>query len=163
MPLTAELWFKPTGITKRTTKRTSSTSTVFASLDKARIVGLERMHERSALIFCASLASPRAQATRKTQCQHLPPLVRASRRVHRTDTGSSCSFSTLSLFSFPPDSPLGFFDPSFSSRDAEVILRDLRKKAYALGPTPISPIDYHQPPCSEFNHFICCTRKFSLL
>lgn len=158
MPLTAEVWFKP-----ESQREHPSTSTVFASFDKARIVRLERMQERSALIFCASLASPLAQATRKTQCQHVSPLVRASRRVHRPDTGSPCSFSTLSLFSFPPDSPLGFFDPSFSSRDAEAILRVLRKKAYALGPTAISPIDHQRPPSSEFNHFIYCASTFSLL
>ena len=123
---------------------------------------LEWMHERSALIFCASLASPIAQATRKTQCQNLAPLVRASRRVHRVHASSPCSFGTLSSFSFPPDSPLGFFDPSFSSRDANAILRDLRKNAYTLGPTPIPFIDHHQPPSSEFNHCICCTCKLSL-
>jgi len=121
------------------------------------------MHERSALIFCASLASPVAQATRKTQCQHVPPLVRASRRVNKAYTTSPCSFGTLSSFSFAPDSPLGFFDPSFSSRDADAILRDLRKKAYALGPTPISFIDHQQPPSSEFNRCICCTCNLSPL
>lgn len=136
--------------------------TAFASFDKARNLRLERMHERSALIFCASLASPLAQPTRKAQCQRVPPLFRASRRVHGPDTGPACSFSTLSSFSFAPDSPLGFFDPSFSSRDAEAIFQDLRKKAYALGPTPIPPIDYQRPPSSESNHFICYYCKFSL-
>ena len=137
--------------------------TAFASFDKARNLRLERMHERSALIFCASLASPLAQPTRKAQCQRVSPLFCASRRVHRPDTGSACSFSSLSSSSFAPDSPLGFFDPSFSSRDVEAILQDLRKKAYALGPTPIPPIDYQRAPFGESNHFICYCRKFSLL
>jgi len=78
-----------TGITKRTSL---NVLTVFASFDKARNLRLERMHERSALIFCASLASPLAQPTRKAQCQRVSPLFRASRRVHRPDTGSACSF-----------------------------------------------------------------------
>src|SRR5258708_32355632 len=120
------------------------------------------MHERSAVIFCASLASPVAQATRKTQCQSVGPLVRASRRVHRACTSTLYTLSTLSSVSFPPDSPLGFFDPSFSSRDADAILRDLRKRAYALGPTPLSFID-QQRTSSEFTRCICCTCNLSLV
>jgi hypothetical protein len=144
------------------TKKTRWTSTGFASFNKARIPGLEQMHERSALIFCASLASPVAQAARKTQCQHAAPMFCASGRVRKLHAGPPCSFGTISSFSLQPDSPLGFFDPSFSSRDAEAILRNLRRKAYALGPTPISLIDDQQPPSREFNCFIYCICKLSL-